>query len=71
MPSSIAVRYPWDEWFGFKGNQRTKEFTIKQGKDIDCQVHGMLAQIRNEATRRKVHVKITTKGDTINVVAHK
>lgn len=53
------VPYNWDKWFS------KRQFTIRQGKDFQCQVHGMASQIRCKASKRGVLVSLRIDGDTI------
>lgn len=53
------VPYNWDKWFS------KRKFTIRQGKDFQCQVHGMASQIRSKACKRGILVSLRIDGDVI------
>lgn len=46
--------YPWGQWFA--GGQ----FTLEHGKDYDCSPVGMVANIRSQAKKRNIRVRIET-----------
>jgi hypothetical protein len=52
-------RYPWDKWF------KARKVSIVKGKDYKCQTHGMMQQIRNEASKRCIGVSISIDGNRI------
>lgn len=59
MSNVRHVPYKWDKWFS------KRQFTLQQGKDFQCQVHGMASQIRSKACKRGILVSLRIDGDTI------
>lgn len=57
--------YDWDRWFS------RKTFTVQQGKDYDCAVHGMLAQIRTKASQRGLKVSVKTVDGDLTVTVRR
>jgi hypothetical protein len=55
-------KYPWSKWFA-RG-----KFRITRGKEFTCQIHSMVAQIRNVASALGKSVSIATNGNSIQVV---
>lgn len=53
--------YPWELWF------KMNEFTLRRGRDYNCQVHGMAVQIRQRAKDRGLRVSVLTQGDSLHV----
>lgn len=55
----VAGEYPWDKWF------RKSRFTLVEGTDFTCAIHGMASQIRTKASKRKLRVSLVIHGRTI------
>lgn len=55
--------YNWDKWFS------NRFFTLSRGKDFHCSIHGMLSQIRNKASNRKLKVAVNVRSDKIIAVS--
>lgn len=55
------VRYPWEEWFA-KGT-----FTLKKGRDYDCEPFSMTMMVRMNARKEGLKVRTSTHGDTVEV----
>lgn len=53
-----GINYPWDKWFN------RSRFSLKKGQDFHCQVHGMVQQIRNQATKRNVRVSVVVPNES-------
>jgi hypothetical protein len=62
VSSNGIVRYPWDKWLGKK-----QAYTLQRGRDFNCKVHGMAAQLRNAASKRGMSVSIAIEGDSLTV----
>jgi len=60
------MTYPWDKWFAKK-----RPFTLVRGIDFVCKVHGMAAQVRNKAYRRKLSVRIQQDENSITVTINR
>lgn len=54
--------YPWERWF------KVKKLVLKRGEDYQCLTHGMVAQIRDQAAKRKIKVQIKVGEEEITVV---
>jgi hypothetical protein len=57
--------YKWPEWFA------QQSFTLLVGRDYVCSQSSIIAQVRVEATRRKLYVRITDSGVGITVEVFK
>jgi hypothetical protein len=55
----IHAEYSWDKWFN------KTHFTLVQGTDFTCAIHGMASQIRTKASKRKLRVSLIIHGRTI------
>ena len=65
---SISIKskhepYPWNKWF----SKRKVTLRRGKGKDYQCQVHGMVAQIRSAAKKHEVDVSIKVKETDITI----
>lgn len=58
MPAAI---YDWNDWFN------RARFVLRKGEDYHCPQSSMAQQVRNQAARRGVAVKVEDQGDQITV----
>lgn len=54
-------KYSWEEWFG---RERT---TLVHGIDYHCSQSTMVATVRNNASKRKLRVRINDLGNSITM----
>ena len=64
-PLKFGTRYPWTDWF------KKSTFTITEGKDFHCQLHGMAQMVRATAARLGYKVNLKIAGKTIEVSSTK
>lgn len=53
--------YPWSQWF------KRNEFELKRGEHFNCQLHSMMAQIREYASRSGISISISANENTLTI----
>lgn len=61
MKRKYRGKYLWHDWFALR------HFTLRWAEDYNCSQSAIVQQIRNEASKRGLHIKVTEEIDGIEV----